>query len=165
MARNERSAGFIAYHRARPGTVAAAPADGRLFPTSAADAVEYLLLDYGRHWDFAKGHVHPGEDDLAAARRELAEETGLTDARVVPGFQHEIVYFFRDRRKGLIRKTVLFYLTEVSGRNVVLSHEHVGFAFLPFEQAVKQVSYPSARAVLRAAHVYLAAKTPTEAAK
>ena len=43
MAREERSAGFLIFHR-RPG------ADG-------ADNVRFLLLDYGRHWDFAKGHV------------------------------------------------------------------------------------------------------------
>src|SRR4051812_47977640 len=120
MARSERSAGFIAYHKAPcaagPAAPPADPAEGQLFPPAphSGDAIEYLLLDYGRHWDFAKGHVHPGEDDLAAARRELAEETGITDARAVPGFEHEIVYFFRDRRKGLIRKTVVFFLAELS---------------------------------------------------
>jgi 8-oxo-dGTP pyrophosphatase MutT (NUDIX family) len=170
MARSERSAGFIAYHRA-PGAAgpAAAPADpapGQLFPPGPPSGVtiEYLLLDYGRHWDFPKGHVHPGEDDLAAARRELAEETGLTDARVIPGFQHEIVYFFRDRRKGLIRKTVVFFLAQLSARDVVLSHEHVGFDFLPFSQAVKRVTYASAREVLRAAHARLMAATSSKAA-
>lgn len=38
----------------------------------------YLLLRAYRYWDFPKGEVEPGEDPLAAARRELAEETGLT---------------------------------------------------------------------------------------
>src|SRR5436309_3534465 len=126
MARSERSAGFIACHRPHPTPgPPPAPAEGRLFLPGPADAIEYLLLDYGRHWDFPKGHVHPGEDDLAAARRELAEETGVTDPRVVPGFQHEIIYFFRDRRKGLIRKAVMFFLAEVPARDIVLSHEHV----------------------------------------
>jgi hypothetical protein len=38
---------------------------------------------------------------------------------------------------------------------VALSHEHVGFEFLPFEQALKRVTYPTAKAVLRAAHAHL----------
>src|SRR5687768_11841880 len=82
MARNERSAGFIAFHA----------------PARAGGSPEYLVLNYGRHWDFPKGHVDPGEDDLAAALRELWEETGIDQrhVRVVPGFQHEITYFFRD---------------------------------------------------------------------
>jgi bis(5'-nucleosidyl)-tetraphosphatase len=39
----------------------------------------YLLLRAYQYWDFPKGLVEPGEDALTAARREVAEETGLTD--------------------------------------------------------------------------------------
>jgi len=147
MTRNERSAGFIAYHVAPP-----------------PGGIEYLLLNYGRHWDFPKGHVERGEDDLGAAVRELQEETGLSDPRVVPGFRHEIVYYFRDRRKGLVRKTVVFFLAEMSGRDVALSREHVGFEFLHFDQALKRVTYPTAKAVLRAAHEHLSAPDPASMA-
>src|SRR5690348_4339130 len=116
MARQERSAGFVIYRNSPQGVP------------------EYLLLDYGRHWDFPKGHLEKDEDDLAAARRELREETGITDVRVTPDFHHEITYFFRDRRKGLIRKTVAFFLGETCCEPdaIVLSHEHEGFVFLPF---------------------------------
>ena len=151
MARNERSAGFIAYHG--PGCPGGLP--------------EYLLLDYGRHWDFPKGHVDPGEDDLSAALRELHEETGIdpSRARVVPGFRHEITYFFRDRRKGLVRKAVVFFLAEVTGRAVTLSHEHSAYEFLPFEEAVRRVTYANAKQVLRLAHDHLTAVSAADPAK
>jgi bis(5'-nucleosidyl)-tetraphosphatase len=141
MTRNERSAGFVAY----------------LAPGRPGGMPEYLLLDYGRHWDFPKGHVDPLEYDLAAALRELREETGIREphVRVLPGFRHEITYFFRDRRKGLVRKTVVFFLAEVRTRAVTLSHEHVAFEFLPFEEAVRRVTYANAKQVLRLAHEYL----------
>lgn len=133
MARHERSAGFVVYHLLPNGTH------------------EYLLLDYGRHWDFAKGHVEKGEDDLAAAIRELREETGISDVKPLAGFQHEVRYFFRDRKKGLIQKTVAFFLgkTEAGGTDVVISHEHEGFAFLPFEAAIKRITFPTAKQILR----------------
>lgn len=36
-----------------------------------------LMLRAYRNWDFPKGEVEPGEDPLAAARREVSEETTL----------------------------------------------------------------------------------------
>ncbi len=42
------------------------------------DEYRYLLLRAGHYWDFPKGMVEPGEDPLAAAIREVEEETTLT---------------------------------------------------------------------------------------
>lgn len=148
MARAERSAGFLIFHR-RPGT----PNDLR-----------FLVLDYGRHWDFAKGHVHKGESDFDAAVRELREETGITDISPVPEFQREIVYFFRSGRHGLIRKTVVFFLAEVAKTEVILSEEHIGFEFLPFEQAVIRATFAAAKELLRAAQERLTSVVPSPTA-
>lgn len=41
--------------------------------------VRLLVLRAYRNWDFPKGMVEPGESELDAARREVAEETGLAD--------------------------------------------------------------------------------------
>jgi bis(5'-nucleosidyl)-tetraphosphatase len=137
MARNERSAGVVVFYD-DPG--------GRLF----------LLLDYGRHWDFPKGHVEKDEDDRTAALRELEEETGLTDVLLNETFAHEITYYFRDRHtKVLIRKTVVFFLCETRLKKVTLSHEHVGYIYLPFAEAVKKLTFPAARQVMRLAGKHL----------
>jgi len=142
MARQERSAGFVIFHQ----SAVAAGTDG-----DATKGVEFLLLDYGRHWDFVKGHVEAGEDDLAAAIRELKEETGLSSPHLVADFRREVTYFFRHKRHGLVRKTVIFFLARVDTRDVVISHEHSGFAFFPFEQAIGRLTFPTAREILRAA--------------
>ena len=39
----------------------------------------YLLLRAYNHWDFPKGMVEPGEEPLAAAIREVREETLIED--------------------------------------------------------------------------------------
>jgi bis(5'-nucleosidyl)-tetraphosphatase len=135
MARRERSAGVIVFHRSRQLT--------------------FLLLDYGKYWDYPKGHLEKGEDDLTAALRELHEETGIDNAEFVPGFAKEIVYFFKHSRHGLIRKEVVFFLASVQSKKVKLSNEHVDYAFLPFNEAVERVKYPAAKQVLRDANEYL----------
>jgi 8-oxo-dGTP pyrophosphatase MutT (NUDIX family) len=137
--RSERSAGVIVF-RSDPQA-----AGGRVF----------LLLDYGRFWDYPKGHVEAGEDDQTAAVRELAEETGIRDAALVEGFRHQIEYFFRDKRKGLIRKTVVFFLAATHRKRITISHEHEGYAFLPYDAACKRLTYPTAKSVLEAAEAFL----------
>ena len=135
----ERSAGVLVY---------------RILPRKKEP--EFLLLDYGRFWDYPKGHVEKGEDDMTAALRELKEETGIDDVELHDGFRHEITYFFRDKRRGLIRKTVVFFLGEVKPKTEVkLSHEHVGSEFLPFEEALKRVTYPTAKESLKKAKAFL----------
>ena len=135
--RKERSAGVVVFRTAGAG--------GRL----------YLLLDYGRFWDYPKGHVERGEDDAAAALRELAEETGIADAELVRGFAKEIVYFFRDRTKGLIRKEVVFFVAATTTEKVRISHEHSGSAWLSYEDALERLTYANAKQVLRAAEEFL----------
>lgn len=112
---------------------------------------EYLLLDYGRYWDFPKGHLEEGEDDQTAALRELAEETGIVDAVLDPQFKHEIHYTFRGRKGNLIDKSVAFFLGQTQTRNVTISDEHVAYAFVPYEDAIRQVTYKNARQLLQKA--------------
>jgi len=115
----------------------------------------FLLLDYGRYWDYPKGHVEQGEDERAAAQRELAEETGISDARFIDGFEHEVAYFFRHPNRGLVRKTVVFFLAYTETEAVKLSHEHVGFEWASGEEAMGKLGFKTARQVLQAAIAFL----------
>lgn len=137
--KTERSAGVVVY-RDDP--------DGRV----------YLLLDYGKFWDYPKGHIEQGEDDLTAALRELKEETAIADAAIVPGFAREMRYFFRAKGQ-LVRKTVIFFLARTDRKRIRISDEHEGSAFLPFAAAMKRLTYPNARQILRAADDFLANAT------
>jgi 8-oxo-dGTP pyrophosphatase MutT (NUDIX family) len=51
--------------------------------------VRILLLRAYRNWDFPKGLVEPGENELDAARREVREETGLADLEYPYGDEYK----------------------------------------------------------------------------
>jgi|ERR1700733_491353 len=108
---------------------------------------KYLLLHYvSGHWDFAKGKLEQNETDEQAAVRELKEETGL-DVQIIPGFQEELAYLFKERGK-LIHKTVIFFVGKTDEQAVVLSREHQGYAWLDFESAYQRLTYKNAQDIL-----------------
>lgn len=145
----------------RPGRVSSERSAGIILFREDAERRLFLLLDYGRYWDYPKGHVEPGEDDPTAALRELAEETGITDAQILPGFSFPITYYFRHPKKGLVRKTVMFFLARTSTERVTISDEHVGHIWLPATEALDKVKYPTAKKVFRAVQEFLNQGSPT----
>jgi 8-oxo-dGTP pyrophosphatase MutT (NUDIX family) len=121
----------------------------------------YLLLRYGKghrtqkpYWDFSKGHIEEGEDELQAASREAKEETGLTDVSVSDGFKEKIRYYFVFRGNR-ISKTVTFFVGETKSKEVNISSEHIGFQWLSFENALESLSFRNAKNILRKSEVFL----------
>lgn len=115
----------------------------------------YLLLHYAAgHWDFSKGHLEQDETKEQAAHRELKEETGLT-AAITPKFQDSISYFFIDHHKNKAHKTVTFFTGETDTQQVTVSDEHQGYEWLPYEQALKKLTYDNAKEVLKKVNQFL----------
>jgi 8-oxo-dGTP pyrophosphatase MutT (NUDIX family) len=111
----------------------------------------FLLLHYASgHWEFVKGHVEPGEDELATVKRETEEETGIKDLELVDGFREEIDYFFR-RQNETIAKKVIFYLAQTRTEKVRISFEHTGYKWLDYEDALEQLTYNNAKEILKKA--------------
>ncbi len=119
----------------------------------------YLLLHYhSGHWEFAKGHIEEGESEEQAVLREIAEETGITDVQIIDGFKEYIKYSFRnnyalkkeDKLKApWIFKLVVFYLVKTKTENIKISDEHIGFAWLPFDQALKKLTFKNAKNLIK----------------
>jgi bis(5'-nucleosidyl)-tetraphosphatase len=133
----ERSAGFVLFRRC----------EGQRL---------YLVLRHrgGGHWAFPKGRIEPGEDELTAARREFAEETGIEGLRPVPGFQAISRYRF-SRGGRSISKTVVYFLAETGAKRARLSHEHSDAVWLKADEAKRRLTYAESRRVLDEAETCL----------
>lgn len=110
----------------------------------------YLLLQYpGKYWDFPKGKLETNEKWIDAALRETKEETGLDDIKIKSGFEHNYSYTFSDFKGNKVQKTVVFFIGHSAGSQTVrLSHEHMDFLWLPYEQARMQIYFESVRLLL-----------------
>jgi len=121
----------------------------------------YLLLHYPssaragkNYWDFPKGHMEKGEEELDTMKREVEEETGITGLKLVEGFREVIDYFFRFKEETIF-KTVVFYLAETGTKEVKISDEHLGFEWLPYKEAFAKLKFKNAKNLLKKAGDYL----------
>lgn len=147
----ERSAGTVIF-RKEPFRAAQRKGGGKIF---------YLLLRYptgprrpNPYWDFPKGHIEKGEKAEDAAKRETKEETGLKDIEIMEGFKETIKYFFKWKEKNIL-KFVVFYLAKTETEDVKISGEHIGYQWLPYEEAVEQLTFNNAKEILKKANHFL----------
>ncbi len=95
---------------ARTKTRRETSAGGVVFRCENGGARVLLIHDGHGNWGFPKGHIERGEDPGEAARREVAEEAGLTGL-VLHAPLGTIDWFFRFRGR-LIHKYCHFFLFE-----------------------------------------------------
>ena len=131
-------------------------AGGVLFRRTAAGILYLVIRDSYRNWGFPKGHVEEGESEVEAARREVREETGL-DCLEYRAPAMEIDWFFRFRGR-LIHKTCAFFVFESPEGEACpqLAEGISACRWLPFEEALRVLSYANAREVLRVAGAQVA---------
>ena len=98
--------------------------------------IRLLVLRAYKNWDFPKGLIEPGEDALAAARREVLEETGLAD----------LAYPFGEEFKETLpysgNKVARYYLAETDAEKIELPvspelgrPEHHEYRWISFDEA------------------------------
>jgi 8-oxo-dGTP pyrophosphatase MutT (NUDIX family) len=121
---------------------------------------EFLLLrraaDEPVHpgiWQIITGTAHERETALAAARRELQEETLLTPLHfwVVPH-----VTSFYDHRRDAVMMIPFFAAQTERAKEPTLSREHDDYTWLPLDQALRRLVWPGQRQGVEVVSQYIA---------
>ena len=119
------------------------------------DERKFLLLKYpSGHWDFVKGKMENGETTHETALRETKEETGISDVEFLDGFEEEIEYYFRAENQN-IHKKVIFFLGKTKTLDIILSHEHLDFIWLNYDNALNKITYDNAKNLLKKSKKFL----------
>lgn len=129
----------------------------------------YLLLHYhGGHWEFARGHLEKGEDEMVTVRREIEEETGIKNIKIIPGFRGYTKFFFK-RTYGLkpeekkkapwVFKMVILYLAQTHNEKVIISKEHKGFGWFTYETGMKKLAKDAKKVFTKANEFIISRKS------
>lgn len=124
--------------------------------------IKYLLLHYAGlshrgskdYWDYAKGHVEKSETIIDTVRREVAEETGIIDLEFMKGFKEAMKYFFVFEGKKIF-KIVTYLLSKTQTEKITISSEHIGYAWLAYEEALARLTFKNAKDILAKANDFL----------
>ena len=115
----------------------------------------FLLLHYpSGHWDFVKGKMEQGESTYETAIRETKEETGITDIKFLENFEEWIKYNFQFQGE-LIHKKVVFYLAETKTKEVIISHEHLGYTWMDYNTSMEKTTFDNAKTILTRAQALI----------
>jgi bis(5'-nucleosidyl)-tetraphosphatase len=122
------------------------------------DIIFYLLLHYEEgHWGSPKGHIENNESIEETALREIREETGLTDIHFLEGFKEHNHYFYSSQQQRIF-KTVTFLLAETQTKDIRISWEHTGFAWLPYPEVLEKVTFKDEKTLFQKAHQFISRK-------
>ena len=95
---------------------------------------QYRYAADARLWELPAGRIEPGEDKLAAAKRELLEETGYTARKWQPA-----MFFYVS--PGFLDETMNIFLARglTQGKARPEDDERITVRFFPLKQAVRMV--------------------------
>ncbi|MBP1986783.1 bis(5'-nucleosyl)-tetraphosphatase [Halolamina salifodinae] len=135
-------------------TVEATSAGAILFRDTRGEREYLLLKSRPGDWEFPKGGVEGEEELQQTAIREVTEEAGIEDFRLIDGFRKEYDYVFEANGKT-IHKTVHLFIARSFEASAELSSEHRDMQWRDYEQALNTITQDGPREILEDAHDYL----------
>lgn len=113
----------------------------------------FLLIKNNRssHWGFPKGHIEKGETEVATAKREVLEETGL-HIDIFDGFSSTSEY----KIAGRVEKKVTIFLGSTKDKATVIQQEEIeAYKWLEYDAAYSSLKFENDKSILSSANEFL----------
>lgn len=117
-------------------------AGGVIFRRGQNGQVEILLIqDSKNRWTIPKGHIEEGETARQTAEREIREETGLQEMKVL-NWLGKINFRYR-RGSSLVLMTTEIFLVKATGNTGGIKPEKWmnSLAWMPAQEALDKIEY------------------------
>jgi len=116
------------------------------------DGELFLIPRFEDYWGFFGGNVEEGEDLEKAALRNLRDLSGIKWLQVVKKLESRIGYFGDDGNK--VDRHIFLIRSSVKS-DIKLRDGILGYAWLPFREALDLLTYPGHKRALREARMFI----------
>jgi len=119
-----------------------------------------LLYDIFGYWTLPKGHVEAGESLKETALREVKEEIGLRELKIIKKLG-EREYIAKEPEKGLVKRKVTDFLMENTGGTELIIEESEGIKdakWFDLDEVLRLRQYKEVKEVIQKAINYLRKK-------
>ena len=126
-------------------------AGGIVFKNSEVLLVENARMNNPEEkwWGFPKGHLEEGESSEQAAVREVEEETGIKAE--ITGKVGQSKYVITKNNEKIFKAVTIFLMKYLSGETTPQIAEVSNVLWLPYEEAIKKLTYPGDKDLLKKA--------------
>jgi bis(5'-nucleosidyl)-tetraphosphatase len=123
-----------------------------------SDFLFLLVHQTAGHWGFPKGHKEKDESPMVAAKRELSEEAGIKDCKILDPSLFVEHYSF-EKGNVTTEKTVSYFLGMVDDQPTTTPEEFKSevseLKWLSYSQALQTITFDEAKGVLKKAAEFL----------
>ena len=85
---------------------------------------------------------------------ELFVKIVISEIKIMPGFSHSYDYYYK-RKGDIYNKTVVWFAAQSDTDLVKISHEHIDFVWLSYDDAFKKLTFDNAKTLLKKAHEFI----------